>query len=143
MSIDNFSSNQLLAYLQHPQLTIYRSEITIFELSAIGSKYIRDHILDIEDLTTGLNTLLFAKNIHVIPIYLSGIQILAHHLHESHSDFIDCLILASAAAFTEMMLTEDRVLLEKSRTLWHDVLLSINPLFQLTTVSQFQSKFAP
>ncbi len=120
-----------LNLLSDEKFRIFRSELVTFELSAKGTKFVSNGILDIEDVIDGLNLIVYNSSIDVIPIHHSEIQILAASLRGEHTDFIDCLTLASAVHYADIFLTLDEVLCGKSQKNWSQLLTQINENFSV------------
>ena len=108
-SVDN---KDLLELIESKQNDIVISEISLFELSTKGNKYIQKSIIKPTDLTDGLNTIVNEIQLSRIPIHYSEIQLLAFRIGKLHEDFIDCLILATAYYNSDIFLTLDDELLK-------------------------------
>jgi predicted nucleic acid-binding protein len=86
---------------------IFISEITLFELSAKGARYVFEEVIPPERVTRGINAISYDDSITKLPTYETSILRLALKLRAMLSDFIDCLILASAVIQCKMLITED------------------------------------
>jgi predicted nucleic acid-binding protein len=86
---------------------IFISEITLFELSAKGARYVFEELLPPERVTRGINAISYDDSITKLRTYETSTLRLALKLRAMLGDFIDCLILASAAIHCEMLITED------------------------------------
>ena len=86
---------------------LYASDISIFELSAKGAKYIAERRLHQERVTRGIRAIIYDGTITMIRIHESALLLTAFRLRKMLGDFIDCLILASAMNHCEVLITED------------------------------------
>ncbi|MHA1444486.1 MAG: PIN domain-containing protein [Candidatus Hodarchaeales archaeon] len=137
IQVKNLSKKQLADLLKNSVHEILRSELVIFELSAKGTKLVNNGVLSLEDITDGLNTLVYQSNIQVIPIHYSEIQILATILRKDHSDFIDCLILASAINYADIFITMDEKIKKNTETIWKNIIKERNEDFKVTLWKDF------
>jgi len=137
IQVKNLSKKQLADLLKNSVHEILRSELVIFELSAKGTKLVNNGVLSLEDITDGLNTLVYQSNIQVIPIHYSEIQILATSLRKDHSDFIDCLILASAINHADIFITMDEKIKKNTVTIWKNIIKERNEDFKVTLWKDF------
>jgi len=83
------------------------SEISLFELSAKGAKYVLEGALSPDRLTKGIVALSNDDSITKVRVYDSKTLRLAFRFRELLGDFIDCLILSSAALECDTLVTED------------------------------------
>jgi predicted nucleic acid-binding protein len=83
------------------------SEISLFELSAKGARYVFEGSLPPERVTRGINAISYDDSITKLSSYETSTLRLALKLRAMLGDFIDCLILASAANHCEILITED------------------------------------
>lgn len=108
------------------------SNITVFELAAKGARLVTSKRLSKERVTQGLNAILYDPDIETVEFAELGVLDKASSLRADISDFIDCVILASAAAKADILLTEDQKLRDLSV---EDALLSklkpTNPDFRV------------
>jgi predicted nucleic acid-binding protein len=86
---------------------IFISEISLFELSAKGARYVFEGSLPPERVTRGINAISYDDSITKLRIYETSTLHLALKLRAMLGDFIDCLIVASAADHCEILVTED------------------------------------
>ncbi|MDL1957647.1 MAG: PIN domain-containing protein [Candidatus Desulfofervidus auxilii] len=108
------------------------SEITFFELSAKGAKYIVAGTLTPERVSKGMRALLYDDRIEKIPIYDTSILLTAFKLRMILNDFIDCLILSSAINRAEVLVTEDKDILEISnKRSFQNIIQISNPKFKI------------
>ncbi len=86
---------------------MFISEITLFELSAKGARYVMDGALAPERVTRGINAISYEESLTKLPCYETLTLRTAMRMREVLGDFIDCLILSSAANNCEVLVTED------------------------------------
>lgn len=132
----------ILELFGNVNIQIFRSELVIFELSAKGTKLINASKLEMNDLIEGINIIHFHPKIQVIPIFYSEIQILSSIFRKNHSDFIDCLVLASAVYYSDLLLTMDANLKEKTNRFWQNSLDKIQKDFKVVSWEEFQNEDA-
>ena len=127
--------------LKDERFNIYRSELVTFELSAKGTKYVNEDLLAIEDVIEGLNALVYDSSIQIVHFHHSEIQVLAALLRRNHSDFIDCLTLASAIHNSDAFITLDRSLKKKSTSIWTRNVKEINEEFRVFLWKDFTKQY--
>jgi len=127
--------------LKDKRFNFYRSELVTFELSAKGIKYVNEDLLTIEDVIKGLNALVYDPSIQVVQLHHSEIQVLAALLRRNHSDFIDCLTLASAIYNSDAFITLDRSLKKKSTSFWSQNFKEINKEFRVFLWKDFTNQY--
>jgi len=137
IKVKEFSKQDVSDLLKNEQFEVLRSDLVTFELSAKGTKYVNEGLLKIEDVIDGLNIIVYNSSIQVIPNHHSEIQILAAVLRKDHSDFIDCLTLASAIFYSVTFLTLDEEIEEKSRDVWYQLIKDSNETFNVTLWKDF------
>jgi len=86
---------------------IHASDISVFELSAKGAKHITAGKLSSERVARGIRAIVYDGMITMIPVHESALLLTAFKLRILLSDFIDCLILASAINHCDALITED------------------------------------
>lgn len=112
IDVKSVNNKDLLELIESKENDIVISDISLFELSAKGNKYVQKSLIDPTDLTNGLNTIINEVQLSRIPIHYSEIQLLAFKIGKLHKDFIDCLILATAYYHSDIFLTLDEELLK-------------------------------
>ncbi|MFX0095364.1 MAG: PIN domain-containing protein [Candidatus Hodarchaeota archaeon] len=137
VEVKNYPTKAILDLIKLESIEIYRSELVIFELSAKGTKYVKQGALSIEDVINGINSIYYSLQVEVIPIHYSEIQSLAAELRHSHSDFIDCLTLASAVHHSDLFLTFDLELHSKAQSEWSRLLSIQNKRFKVLLWKDF------
>jgi PIN domain nuclease of toxin-antitoxin system len=113
------------------------SQITIFELSAKGAKYIKEDMLSPERVTRGLNAIIYNDGIDVIPMHDTTILQTAFKLRNILNDFIDCLILSSAMNNSEAIITEDNEIHNLKKNIqFHNLVADLNPGFKILKLTE-------
>lgn len=114
------------------------SDLTLFELSAIGAKYVASRKMAEERAVYGIRSLTNDERISKVSPYKEGVLPLAFALRRMLSDFIDCLILASAVKECDALATEDSQLIgireQKSFT---TITAHINKSFRIGRAGSF------
>jgi len=108
------------------------SEISMFELSAKGSKHISEGALPPQRVVGGIRAIVHDEGIGKIPIYEDKALLMAFKLRNLLDDFIDCLILSTAINHCDSLVTEDskiQQLREDER--FSEVLKNVNPKFKI------------
>jgi len=141
IGVKDVSQEDLLRLINNNSFEISRSELTMFEISAKGWKYVRDEIITQDDLIDGINTISDLENIHPISFCHSPVQILAGFFRLEHQDFMDCLILASAIINSDNFITCDRDLIQKIKTKWDSEIKENNPNFRVFSWNDFIQRF--
>jgi PIN domain nuclease of toxin-antitoxin system len=123
--------------LVHQGHQISISNISIFELSAIGAKRVTAGALPAERVTKGIRAIVYDETIEAIPIHDSPILLTAFKLRKILSDFIDCLILSSAINHCDALITEDSDIqnLKKNKE-FNDLLATLKPKFRIQTLNK-------
>lgn len=88
---------------------LYYSIITLFELQAKGSKYVINNKMDSNDITNGITAILHNDILIKIPYWSMEITKLAINFRKLHSDFINCLLLATGVIHSDIIITEDNL----------------------------------
>lgn len=113
------------------------SNISIFELSAKGAKYVSAGTLPAEKVIKGIRAIVYDEAIETIPSDESTILLTAFNLRSILSDFIDCLILASAINRCDALITEDNDIQDlKKNKEFNNLLATINPKFKIQTLTE-------
>jgi predicted nucleic acid-binding protein len=113
------------------------SEITFFELSAKGSKYVSQGTLKMETVTDGIKAVLNDGRITIIPLLGTLSSSTPTILRGIIDDYIDCIILAAAIQEADALVTEDELLLSlRNDPSFHQLRDRINPKFRIMKMSQ-------
>lgn len=123
-----------------PRHRLLVSDISLFELSAKGAKYVVQGMLEPEDVTRGIQSLNMDPDITKIPYFTTQILTVSFRLRETLGDYIDCLILSTAVNESDVLMTEDDILLnftddEVNRAFLH----ALNPNFRILSHKQQKS----
>jgi len=90
--------------------TLLISTITIFELAAKGAKFVASHKLKGGRVESGLRAILMDPTIGQVPFHEPDVITRALSVREEVGDFIECLIISSAGARADILVTEDEQL---------------------------------
>jgi PIN domain nuclease of toxin-antitoxin system len=136
ISLKDFPRDVLIM-LRRKGNQVFMSDISIFELSAEGAKYVGAKKLSAERVIEGIRAIVFDENIVKIPIHESRILLTALRIRDWLSDFIDCLIVSSALNQCDALISEDTDIqsLEGNRA-FHELLEMINPKFEIRTLAE-------
>ncbi|MBS7654995.1 hypothetical protein KEJ50_00595 [Candidatus Bathyarchaeota archaeon] len=131
ITIKNLPKNMLIELMRKDN-QIFISEISIFELSAKGAKYIIEGNLLIDRVIKGIKAITYNEAITKISVHEATVLLKAFKLRKFLDDFIDCLILSSALNFCDVLITEDIEIhnLTKNKE-FNKLLASINPKFKI------------
>ncbi len=102
------------------------SLISIFELQAKGAK------LDVPAKSVIRAVDAITSAFHVVPFYETGVIEVGQKLRKTVSDYIDCIILATAITNKEDLVTEDSLILEKKGKLLREYSLRVLSFKDLT-----------
>lgn len=86
------------------------SELTLFELSAKGTKYTASGQLSLERLIKGLRSIILDESIQKAPFYDDEQLVVSFRLRELINDYVDCAILSSAIFGHDALMTEDGII---------------------------------
>lgn len=113
------------------------SDISIFELSAIGAKHITAGTLSAERVTKGIRAIVYDEIVTIVPTHESTLLLTAFKLRSMLSDFIGCLILSSAINQCDALITEDNDIqnLKKNKE-FNELITKINPKFKIQTLTK-------
>ena len=111
------------------------SEITIFELSAMGAKHITLGTLTPERVSRGIRAIVHDDRIKKIPIHDGSVLLTAFRLRRSLNDFVDCLILSSAINRSDLLSTEDRDIQNLGEKELPEIIQTTNPEFKIQNLA--------
>jgi hypothetical protein len=94
------------------------------------------------DVIDGINALIGWKNLLPIAPWNGEVQRLAFDFRLDHSDFIDCLILASAMIHADVFISEDITLKKLLKTKWLNRVREINIDFEILNTIQLKTKIS-
>ncbi len=111
------------------------SNITIFELSAKGAKYVATGDIEPHRVVRGIRAIVYVEKIKKIPLYDTSILLTSFELRRILEDFVDCLILSSAINKCDILVTEDKDIkcLEEEKE-FKKIVKLINPKFKIQTL---------
>ena len=135
------SSPEIISLIhQKKPFELQFSSITLFELSAKGAKMIKAGKLTVNDVIDGLNALTSWRNISSIDPWNGEVQRLAFDFRHDHSDYIDCLVLASAIIHANVLVSEDITLKKLFKTKWLNRVREINTEFEILNTNELEAK---
>jgi PIN domain nuclease of toxin-antitoxin system len=112
-------------------------DISIFELSAKGAKYVSAGTLPPERVIRGIRAIVYNEAIETIPTYESTILLTAFRIRSLLNDFIDCLILSAAIDRCDILLTEDRDIQDlKKNKEFNELRMTTNPKFKIQSLTE-------
>ena len=117
------------------------SEISIFECAAKAAKLVVRGELDVKRLIDGLLGAAYSPLLIRISIFDADLMGLAVEARRFISDFIDCLILATATLYADVLLTEDSLLLGLPDELY-ELVSSLNPKLAILSFEEYAKKLA-
>lgn len=90
------------------------SEMSLFELAAKGAKLVGKGSADAERVAQAVQSIVSDETLRKVRLHEHGVLPLAIALRRHNTDFIDCVILASAVLTSQVLVTEDELLLRSS-----------------------------
>ena len=125
---------------QNEALELQYSTITLFELSAKGARMIKSGKLTSTDVIDGINALISWKNIISLDPWNGEVQRLAFEFRKDHSDYIDCLVVASAVVYADVFISEDITIKDLLKVKWKNNVREINTDFKIMNSDQLKTK---
>ncbi len=114
VEIEGVNSNLVQEILNAGEYTISLSEISLFELAAKGAKIARKMELTYQDVLRGIDTIRLDKEIRIESWTQSpAILETSFNIRALHSDYADCIIVATAICSNDILATYDKTLIEK------------------------------
>ena len=86
---------------------IFVSSISLFEMEAVGSKYVLKGHLSGVDVIDGIKAIKLSPDLKIIDHNDERVIKKAIELNRTLPDFIDCIIVATAVMYCSALLTED------------------------------------
>jgi predicted nucleic acid-binding protein len=130
-------SGQDVARFRSADLETAICEITTFELAAKGAKYVATDKLEAKEVSKGIEAITHDDSLIKLQVYGDENLSLAFKLRGLLSDFIDCLILATAINYADALLTEDRDIHRLKRNQrFRELIKSINSKFEIQQLSE-------
>jgi predicted nucleic acid-binding protein len=138
ISVKEVSKDALIRLMQKGY-QIFVSEISVFELSAKGAKYVTSGAISAERVARGIRAIVYSETITMIPICEDAVPYAAFKLRALLNDFIDCLILSTAMNHCDTLVTEDEDIqnLKRSKE-FSELAAKINPRFQIQTLKEIR-----
>jgi len=113
------------------------SQITLFELSAKAAKYVNNGTLLPETVTEGIRAIVYEEELEKVQVYDSKILLTSFKLRNALTDFVDCLIAASAINTCDALITEDQEIHKLTKKNGINKLIeTTNPDFKLKTLNE-------
>ena len=113
------------------------SEITLFELSAKGAKFVSKGMLLPEQVAEGIRAIVHDETIDKICPNETEILLTAMKLRCLMNDFVDCLILSTAINHCDALVTEDNEIHDlKKKKEYLELLSTSNPNFKIKRLSE-------
>jgi predicted nucleic acid-binding protein len=115
VQVNELPANMLQDLLSNPSIELHYCDVTLFEMAAKAMKLIAaGESIDVQDVRIGVDALEHDERLQrdSWSDHPFGLE-LASTLRKIHSDFIDCLILATAACHAETFATMDDELYNK------------------------------
>ena len=135
------SPTDLIPFLTTQEdIKIFYSPITLFELSAKGGRLVNKDQLEDTNVIDGINAITSWKKLTVVDLWLGEVQRLAFDFRLDHSDYIDCLILASAIIHANVFVSEDTTLKKLLKTKWLNRVRDVNIEFEILNTHQLKDK---
>lgn len=106
LSVKGIPDDIILRLIKNNYL-IYVSTISLFELTAVGSKYLSKGDLSETDVIDGIKAIKLSSDLTIIDHADDRVIGRALKLTKSLPDFIDSIIVATAMTYCDVLLTED------------------------------------
>lgn len=105
-SVKGIPDDIILRLIGHNYLIII-SSISLFEMIAVGSKYVYKGKLSKADIMNGIATIKYSPDLTIVDYTDEKVMQKAIELNRFLPDFIDCIIVATAQIYSDILLTED------------------------------------
>ncbi|MDH2900862.1 MAG: PIN domain-containing protein [archaeon] len=137
ISVKKISGQDVARFRSNVSFETAICDITIFELSAKGAKYVAKGKLEGRGVSTGIDAIIKDDSLMKLQSYDDRNLATAFKLRETLNDFIDCLILSTAVNQADVLLTEDGFIhnLKRNET-FKELIRPINPKFQIQRLSE-------
>ncbi len=132
--------NDIIVKLLNEGHKLLISEISIFECIAKAAKLASSGELSLERLIKGLLGVTYSQSLIKINIFDGDLIRIAATTRRFIGDFIDCIVLATAAMQADILLTEDTLLLKPPHNL-QEYIHSINPRLQILGFKKYTQKY--
>jgi predicted nucleic acid-binding protein len=136
IGIDVDLPKESLRKLFNAEFELIVNQISLFELLGKASKYFDkdDNILRFE---FGMRSILSSDKLNIVPVMDVGSLELIRETCKFTRDLPDCVILASALQYADILLTEAEDILK----LWKRVSKEINRDFEVLALYEFMRKY--
>ena len=141
VAVTTVEPNFLERLIKETSHQLLYSSITLFELSAKGAKLVSAHRLREADVTNGLTALRDWDSLSLVDPWSREVQQLAFYFRKNHTDFIDCLLLASAVIYADGFVSEDEELSNLVDQQWETRIRVQNAAFQVFTACGLKETF--
>ncbi len=129
--------NDLVLKLLDEGYEIWISEVSLFELSAKGGKYVASGLLDHKMVLDGIKAIIHDDRINKASIYEIPILSTALKLRSYLSDFIDCLITSTALIKSDILVTEDEdIKMLYNREEFKSIVREVKPEFKIESAKE-------
>jgi predicted nucleic acid-binding protein len=136
VAIKNLSSDEPIRLIRKGH-QLFLSDISIFELSAKGAKYIAARKLLPDRVVRGMRAIVYDETLEIVSSYESTVLSTAFRIRSVLTDFIDCLILSSAISQCDILVTEDTDIQDLKRSKeFVEMLNMVNPEFKIHKLSE-------
>ena len=130
-------SSEDLSRLFKGKFNLHINQISVFELCAKGAKYVAKGLLRVEVVVRGINAIVYGEEFRKIPFSETKTMELSFKIRRFLADYIDCIILSSAIAKCEALITEDEdILALKSDKKFLELLRETNPDFKILSLKE-------
>ena len=115
IQVENWTPQNLLKLLKSNSQKIFYVKLSIFEIIAKGSKLIiANKGISLKEIQIGIDSIRFNSRLTSLESYYDPkILDLSVEFRRIHTDFIDCIILASAVCYSDIFCTFDQMLIKK------------------------------
>ena len=136
ISVKNLPKDAPIKLIQEGH-KIFINNITIFELSAKGAKYVAAGKLPAERVIRGIRAIAYNETIEIIDMHESTTLLTTLKLRKILDDFIDCLILSSAINQCDALITEDKNMHEiKEDKTYREIVTIRKPEFKIQKLTE-------
>ncbi len=127
----------LVTLLRKRGYSLFVCDISIFELSAKGAKYVIEEKLPAERVVRGIAAIVHGEEVKVLPSYDRKVLHTAFKLKRLMSDFTDCLILSTAMSYCDILITEDEAIHRlRGNKEFREIQLRSNPEFKVLSLKE-------
>lgn len=139
ISVESVDRDVITFLLAQKGIQLLYSSITLFELSAKGAKLVQTGILSESDVVEGILSLQHNKDTNIHHPWAGEVQRLAMYFRKDHSDYVDCLILATAVVYADKLVSEDKKIKKSVQRSWFKTISEINDHFEVLNSNQLKN----